>query len=59
MAGSGRNRGIVIAICGILVLGLNVVEASTRGATAWNLVSVLVGAFLLFYGFSVEAGSRP
>jgi hypothetical protein len=44
-----------MAICGLLVLALNVVEAADQGATAWNLVTIAVGAFLLFYGFTVVA----
>lgn len=52
-----RTRGIVMAVCGIIVLALNVVEAVDRGATAWNLVTIATGAFLLFYGFAVIA--RP
>jgi uncharacterized membrane protein len=50
---SEQSRGIVMAFCGILVLALNVVEAVDRGATAWNIVTIAVGAFLLFYGFTV------
>jgi hypothetical protein len=46
-----------MAVCGLIVLGLNVVEAADRGATPWNLVSIATGAFLLFYGFAVLA--RP
>jgi len=52
-----RTRGVVMAVCGIIVLALNVVEAADRGATAWNMVTIATGAFLLFYGFAVIA--RP
>jgi hypothetical protein len=52
---SERRRGVVMALCGILVLALNVIEAVDRGATAWNLVTIATGAFLLFYGFAVIA----
>jgi hypothetical protein len=52
---SQRGRGIVMSVCGVLVLALNVVEAADRGATAWNLVTIAVGAFLLFYGFTIVA----
>jgi hypothetical protein len=48
-----QGRGVIMALCGILVLALNVVEAVDRGATAWNLVTIATGAFLLFYGFVV------
>jgi uncharacterized membrane protein len=54
---SEQSRGVVMALCGILVLALNVVEAVDRGATAWNIVTIAVGAFLLFYGFAVIARS--
>jgi hypothetical protein len=50
-----RRRGVVMAICGILVLGLNVLEAADRGATPWNLVTIATGAFLLFWGFALVA----
>jgi uncharacterized membrane protein len=55
-----RNRGIVMAVCGLLVLALNVIDAANRGASAFNIVTIAVGAFLLFYGFSVVARTgRP
>jgi hypothetical protein len=50
---SEQRRGIVMALCGILVLALNVIEAADRGATAWNIITIATGAFLLFYGFAV------
>ena len=55
-----RNRGIVMAACGLLVLALNVIDAVDRGASGFNLVTIAVGTFLLFYGFSVVARTgRP
>ena len=55
-----RNRGIVMSGCGLLVLALNVIDAANRGASAFNLVTIAVGAFLLFYGFTVIARTgRP
>ena len=48
-----QTRGIVMAFCGVLVLALNVIEAVDRGASAWNLVTIATGAFLLFYGVAV------
>jgi uncharacterized membrane protein HdeD (DUF308 family) len=54
---SDRSKGMVMAFCGVLVLALNVIEAVDRGATAWNIVTIVTGAFLLFYGFAVIA--RP
>ena len=50
-----RKRGIVMSACGLLVLALNVIDAANRGASGFNLVTIGVGAFLLFYGFSVIA----
>ena len=44
-----------MAVCGILVLGLNVADAANRGASAFNFVSIATGAFLLLYGFTVIA----
>jgi uncharacterized membrane protein HdeD (DUF308 family) len=52
-----RTRAWVMVVCGLVVLALNVVEAADRGATAWNLVTIATGAFLLFYGFVLIA--RP
>jgi len=55
-----RNRGIVMSVCGLLVLALNVIDAANRGASGFNLVTIGVGAFLLFYGFTVVARTgRP
>jgi hypothetical protein len=58
---AARNRGIVMAGCGLLVLALNVIDAANRGASAFNIVTIAVGAFLLFYGFTVVArtGAPP
>jgi uncharacterized membrane protein len=56
-----RTRGIVMAVCGIVVLALNVIDAVNRGGSAFNFVTIAVGAFLLFYGFAVIArtGTPP
>jgi uncharacterized membrane protein HdeD (DUF308 family) len=55
-----QRRGIVMALSGILVLALNVIDAVDRGASAWNIVTIATGAFLLFYGFSViTRASKP
>jgi len=55
-----RNRGILFSIAGLVVLALNVVDAADRGASAGNVVAIAIGAFLLFWGFSVVARSgRP
>ncbi len=50
-----RTRGFVMVVCGLLVLMLNVIEVADQGATAWNIVTIATGAFLLFYGTSVVA----
>ena len=50
-----RNRGVVMAVCGILVLALNVIDAADRGASAFNLITIATGAFLLFWGFGLVA----
>jgi hypothetical protein len=52
-----RTRGFVMVVCGLIVLALKVIEAVDRGATAWNIVTIATGAFLLFYGTSVVAKS--
>jgi hypothetical protein len=55
-----RNRGIIMSVSGLVVLALNVIDAANRGASAFNFLSIAVGAFLLFYGFSVVARTgRP
>jgi len=54
---SGQTRGVVMAVCGLLVLALNVIDAVDRGSSGWNLAAIATGAFLLFYGVAVL--SRP
>lgn len=54
---SNKTHGILLSVCGIAILALNVIEAADRGATIWNVVTIAIGAFLLFYGFTVVA--RP
>jgi hypothetical protein len=55
-----KNREIVMAGCGLVVLALNVIDAADRGASAFNIVTIAVGAFLLFCGFTVVARTgRP
>jgi hypothetical protein len=47
-----------MAGCGLLAL--NVIDAADRGASGFNIVTIAVGAFLLFYGFGVVARTgRP
>ncbi|MGZ8734720.1 MAG: hypothetical protein ACXW1M_05995 [Acidimicrobiia bacterium] len=53
-----RTRGIVMAVCGLLVLALNVIEAADRGTSAFNIITIATGAFLLIYGFTV-VGRTP
>lgn len=44
-----------MVVTGLLVMGLNVVEVADRGSSTWNFLTIAVGAFLLFYGFTVIA----
>jgi hypothetical protein len=43
------------------VVAINVIDAVDRGASAFNIITIAVGAFLLFHGFTVVAktGSVP
>jgi hypothetical protein len=55
-----RRRGIAISVAGLLILALNVIDAADRGASAGNVAAIVIGAFLLFYGFNEVARSgRP
>ena len=55
-----QRRGILFAFAGILLLAFNVFDAADRGASGANIVAIAIGAFLLFYGFTVVARSgRP
>ena len=55
-----QRRGIAVALAGVLILALNVIDAADRGASAGNIVAIAAGAFLLFWGFSLVARSgRP
>ena len=55
-----QRRGIVMAIAGLVVLAANVIDAADRGSPAWNVVAIVAGVFLLFYGFTlVGRSSRP
>jgi hypothetical protein len=55
-----RRRGIAFSVAGLLILALNVIDAADRGASAGNVAAIVIGAFLLFYGFNEVARSgRP
>ncbi len=54
-----QRRGIMFALAGIVLLAVNVVDAAQRGASGANVVAIAIGAFLLFYGFTVVARSGP
>lgn len=54
-----QRRGILFALAGIVLLAVNVVDAAQRGASGANVVAIAIGAFLLFYGFTVVARSGP
>jgi hypothetical protein len=46
-----------MAIAGLVVLAANVVDAANRGSSAWNVVAIVCGVFLLFYGFTIVGRS--
>ena len=49
-----------MAIAGLVVLAANVIDAANRGSSAWNVVAIVAGVFLLFYGFMLVGRSgRP
>jgi sulfite exporter TauE/SafE len=50
-----RRRGIAFSAAGLLILALNVIDAADRGASAGNVAAIVIGAFLLFYGFNQVA----
>lgn len=52
-----RRHGVIIAIAGIVVLAMDVIDTIDRGSSLWNIVVIATGAFLLFYGFSMVARS--
>lgn len=52
-----RRRGVTSSILGIVLLALNVIDAADRGASVGNVVAIAIGAFLLFWGFSLVARS--
>lgn len=46
-----------MAIAGLIVLAANVIDATQDGTSGWNVIAIVTGAGLLFYGFTVVA--RP
>jgi uncharacterized membrane protein HdeD (DUF308 family) len=55
-----QRRGITFAIAGLLLLAFNVIDAAQRGASGANILAIVIGATLLFYGFALVARSgRP
>ncbi len=46
-----------MAVAGIVVLAANVIDAVDRGSSAFNIIAIATGAFLLFYGFIVVGRS--
>lgn len=54
---SEQRRGIIMAVAGIVVLAANVIDAVDRGSSAFNIIAIATGAFLLFYGFVVVGRS--
>jgi hypothetical protein len=58
---TARTHAIASSIAGLLILAFNVLDAADRGASAFNFLSIAIGAFLLFHGFTVIArtGAPP
>ena len=50
-----QRRGIVMAIAGLIVLAVNIIDATQDGTSGWNVITIVTGAGLLFYGFAVVA----
>jgi hypothetical protein len=50
-----------MAVAGIVVLAVNVLDAVDRGSSAFNFIAIATGTFLLFYGFVVigRSASKP
>ena len=46
-----------MAVAGIIVLAANVLDAVNRGSSAFNIIAIVTGTFLLFYGFIVVGRS--
>jgi hypothetical protein len=46
-----------MAVAGIIVLAANVIDAVDRGSSAFNIIAIATGAFLLFHGFIVVGRS--
>jgi hypothetical protein len=56
---SHRTRAFVIVIAALIGLAANVIEASTDGASAWNIVAIVCFAVMLFAGFEMIAKTPP
>ena len=58
---AAKTRAIATAVSGLLILAFNVLDAADRGASAFNFLSIAIGVFLLFYGFTEVAriGAPP
>jgi hypothetical protein len=50
-----QRRGIVMAVAGLIVLAANVIDATQDGTSGWNVIAIVTGTGLLFYGFAVVA----
>jgi hypothetical protein len=50
-----QRRGIVMAVAGLIVLAVNIIDATQDGTSGWNVITIVTGAGLLFYGFAVVA----
>jgi len=50
-----RTRGFIMVGAALIALAANVVEASTDGASVWNIVAIICFAVVLFAGFELVA----
>ena len=48
-----------MVIAALIGLAANVIEASTDGASAWNIVAIVCFAVMLFAGFEMIAKTPP
>jgi hypothetical protein len=54
-----RTRGFIMVGAALVALAANVIEASTDGASAWNIIAIVCFAIVLFAGFELIAKSAP
>jgi hypothetical protein len=52
---SNRTRGFIMVVAALIALAANVIEASTDGASVWNIIAIVCFAVVLFAGFELVA----